>query len=91
MKRLIGERLVGRFRRFRQRVAESPGFFGRPRWEDDSEFSLDNYLHRIRLLESGGGESLEQTASQLLTRALDLGRPLWEIYQIDNYGGGPHF
>jgi WS/DGAT/MGAT family acyltransferase len=42
----------------------------------------------MNLSEPGDDEMLQQTASQLLTRALDLGRPLWEIHQIDNYRGG---
>lgn len=88
IRRLVGERLVGRFRRFRQRVVESSGYLGRPRWEDDPKFSLDHHLHRVRLPEPGDSDSLQRTASQLLTRALDLGRPLWDIHQIDNYRGG---
>ena len=88
VRELVQERFVEQFAHFRNRVVESPGRLTRPRWEADPDFSLDYHVQRVTLPEPGDHATLQRKASALMTRALDLDRPLWRIYQIDNCNGG---
>ena len=85
---VLEERLVGRFRRFRQRAADSrlPG--QGPHWEDDPTFDLDAHLHRRALPAPGGQAELEQLVGDLASTPLDRSRPLWQMYLIEGYGSG---
>jgi diacylglycerol O-acyltransferase len=73
---------------FRQRVAEPRLPFGRPRWEDDPAFALENHLHRVSLPEPAGDRELQVLVSDLMSVPLDRSRPLWHFHYVDNYRGG---
>jgi WS/DGAT/MGAT family acyltransferase len=88
LERLIEERLVGLFPRFRQKVVESTGRMARPHWQEDEKFELGTHLHHLALPEPGDKAVLQETAGELMTQALDDDRPLWQIYLLDNYEGG---
>jgi WS/DGAT/MGAT family acyltransferase len=83
---LLEERLVRRFPRFRQRVADPLG--RRPAFEDDPSFELSNHLHRLALPEPGDREALEELVGDLIDPPLDPNRPLWHVYLIEGYDGG---
>ena len=85
---VIDERFVGLFPRFRQRVVESTGRLARPYWEDVPDFDLDDHIHRMTLPEPGDRRVLQEVVGDVMTDALAMDRPLWQIYQIDNYEGG---
>ena len=91
LRRLIDERLIGLFPRFRQKVVESTGRMARPTWQEDEKFELDAHLHHLALPEPGDKGVLQETASELMTQALDYERPLWQFYLLDNYQGGSAF
>ena len=88
LREVVAERLVGLFPRFGQRVVESTGKLARPHWEEDPNFEIDDHIHRMRLPEPGDRQALQETVSELMSEALDMERPLWEFYLIDNYRGG---
>jgi diacylglycerol O-acyltransferase / wax synthase len=85
---VLEERLVGRFRRFRQRAVESrlPG--RAPHWEADPKFDLDAHLHRLALPAPGDQRELEELVGDLASTPLDRSRPLWHMYLIEGYGSG---
>jgi diacylglycerol O-acyltransferase / wax synthase len=79
------ERIVERFPRFRQRVAEP---LGRPAFEDDPEFDLDQHMHRLALPAPGDQCTLQELVSDLITPPLDRSRPLWHAYLMEGFGDG---
>ncbi|MGO8888254.1 MAG: wax ester/triacylglycerol synthase family O-acyltransferase [Streptosporangiaceae bacterium] len=85
------ERVVSRFRRFRQRVAD-PALtlapWAAPEWVDDADFALAGHVSRTRLPAPGDQRALQQTASDLAERPLRKDRPLWELHLLDGYGDG---
>lgn len=84
LRSVLSERLVGRFRRFRQRAVEEHGIW----WEDDPDFDLSHHLHHLELPPPRGRHELEALVASYLTVPLDRSRPLWELYVLDGYYGG---
>jgi diacylglycerol O-acyltransferase / wax synthase len=87
MVRALAERMLS-FRRFRQRVVEPTGGFGRAYWEDDPHFDLRSHVRRIALPAPGDRSTLEELISSLVSDPLDTSKPLWEFYLIENYEEG---
>ncbi len=89
VKRVHEERLVGRFPKFRQRVAESRLRFpvtvvgGRP------DFDLDHHVHHFALPAPNDQAALQGLVGDLMTMPLDRNRPLWHNYVVDGFGLGP--
>jgi diacylglycerol O-acyltransferase / wax synthase len=81
------ERLVEPFPPFRRRVREG-GVLAGPSWEDDPDFDLDLHLHRLALPPPGDQAALQEVVGDLITRPLDLARPLWEMHLLEGYGSG---
>lgn len=84
---LIGRRL-GLVPRYRQKVREVPGRLGLPVWVDDADFDLDYHVRRSALAAPGTEEVLRELVGRLLSRRLDLSRPLWEIYLVEGLADG---
>lgn len=82
--RVIQERLVERFDRFRQRPVEGPTG---PHWKD-VDVDLDLHVHRVALPAPGDRRALEAFVSDRVAMPLDRSRPLWETYLIDGFGSG---
>jgi WS/DGAT/MGAT family acyltransferase len=85
-KELLRQRLVNRFPRFRQRIADPLG--RAPAFEDDPNFDLDNHLHVLSLPDPGNHATLLDLVGDLVTPPLDPGKPLWHAYMIEGYEGG---
>jgi diacylglycerol O-acyltransferase / wax synthase len=79
--RILQERLIDPFPRFRQRVADPLG--RGPAFEDDPSFDIENHLHRIALPSPGDKAALQRVVSDLVSQPLDHGRPLWHAYTIE--------
>jgi diacylglycerol O-acyltransferase / wax synthase len=79
------ERMVERFPRFSQRVTEP---LGRPAFEDDPDFDIDQHLHRLALPAPGDTAALQELVSDLITPPLDRTRPLWHVYLVEGFGDG---
>ena len=85
------DRVVSRFRRFRQRAAD-PALtlapWAAPEWADDAGFALADHVSRTRLPAPGDQRALQRAASGLAGRPLRKDRPLWELHLLDGYGDG---
>ena len=81
LKRLLRERFVAAFPRFRQRAVQEPGGAW---WEDDPDFSLDRHVNRVSLPAPAGKAALEELVSALASTPLDPQRPLWHFHLVDN-------
>lgn len=72
--------------RFRQRVVEPVLPWRRPTWQDDRDFDLRYHLQKASLPPPGDQTSLQELVSLLAGTPLDLGRPLWQVHYVQNYG-----
>ena len=85
---VVRERLVERFPRYTQRIAEPRFGLGVPSWEDDPNFDLDLHLHHVALPAPGGEAELQALVADLMATPLDRSKPLWHTYLVDGYKGG---
>jgi diacylglycerol O-acyltransferase / wax synthase len=85
---LTQRRLVDRYPRFRQRVAESRLPLRPPRWEDDPDFAIEHHMHHLALPAPGDDATLQALIGDLMTMPLDRNRPLWHVYMVDGFGEG---
>lgn len=85
--RLIGQRIAF-VPRYRQRVREVPFGLGRPVWVDDAYFDLTYHVRRSALPRPGSMEQLVELVARLMSRPLDRGRPLWEVYLVEGLTDG---
>jgi diacylglycerol O-acyltransferase / wax synthase len=70
-------------RSFRQRLARVPMDLDHPYWIEDPDFDLEFHVREIALPSPGNWQQLCTQAARLLSRPLDLTRPLWEFYVIE--------
>ncbi|HEY1277852.1 MAG TPA: wax ester/triacylglycerol synthase family O-acyltransferase [Thermoleophilaceae bacterium] len=78
-------RIVDRYPRFRQRVADR---LRRPAFVDDPDFDLERHFHRVALPAPGDRQVLQELISDLITPPLDCAHPLWQVHLIEGYGEG---
>ena len=88
LERVIAERLVERYPKFRQRVIDSRLPLFPARWEDDPEFGLEHHLHHVALPAPGDTATLQQLIGELMAVPLDRNRPLWQAIMVDGFGTG---
>jgi WS/DGAT/MGAT family acyltransferase len=69
--------------RLRQRVLRLPAGLARPLWVDDDRFDLDFHLRRAAIPRPRGRPQLERVVGRVLSRPLDRGKPLWELYVFE--------
>ena len=77
---------------FRQRLVRVPFDLDHPYWIQDPEFDLEFHVRHIALPAPGDWRQLCIQVARLVSRPLDLDRPLWELYVIeglDNVDGVP--
>ena len=70
-------------RAFRQRLVTVPMSLGHPYWIEDPEFDLEFHLRHIALPAPGDWRQLCILTARLLSRPLDMNRPLWEAWVIE--------
>ena len=87
-RRIIEERLVERYPRFRRRVVEPSLGIGTPSWEDDPNFDIERHMHRIALPPPGDAGALQELVGDLMGAPLDRSKPLWDIYVVEGFGSG---
>ncbi|RNM16405.1 wax ester/triacylglycerol synthase family O-acyltransferase [Nocardioides pocheonensis] len=83
LRKVLQERLVDRFPRFRQRAVEDHGVW----WEDAVDFDLEEHLHAVQLPAPAGRTELEEFVARQLSMPLDRARPLWDLYVVEPYAG----
>jgi diacylglycerol O-acyltransferase / wax synthase len=67
--------------RFRRRVDGA-------QWVDDASFDVARHVHGMTLAEPSGPRELRALAGRLLSRPLDMDRPLWRLSLVDGLAGG---
>jgi WS/DGAT/MGAT family acyltransferase len=77
---------------FYQKIQRTPADIDYPYWVDDERFDLDFHVRHLALPKPGDWRQFCIQVSRLHSRALDMSRPLWELYVIeglDNVEGFP--
>ena len=65
--------------RYRQRIHRVPMNVAHPVWVDDPNFDLGAHVRREVLPPPGDGAALRRLVMRILSRPLDMRRPLWEM------------
>ncbi len=74
--------------RYRQRIVEPPGNFGRQRWIDDASFNLAYHVRHSALPAPGGDQQLRTLAARIFSQRLDRTKPLWELWVVEGLEDG---
>lgn len=74
------------FRRFRQKAVD--GARG-AHWVIDEDFDIRCHVRRTALPGAADKAELELLVSQMASTPLDMSRPLWQFYVVENYVDGP--
>lgn len=77
------EARLGEFPLLRQRALRAPLDCDLPYWVDDESFHLEHHVRHIALPKPGDWRQFCILTSRIHARALDISRPLWEIYVIE--------
>lgn len=88
LERVVQQRLVERYPRFRQLAVESRLPLLAPAFEDDPDFALEHHIHRRALPEPGDAAALRELVGDLMATPLDRSRPLWNLYLVDTADRG---
>ncbi len=67
----------------RRRLVEVPGNMDFPYWIEDPDFDIEFHVRHIALPQPGDWRQLYIQLARLHSRALDMSRPLWEVYIIE--------
>src|SRR5215208_3918114 len=70
--------------RYRQRVKEVPLQLGRPVWADDPHFQILYHVRHTAVPGPGSDEQLRNLAGRVLGQRLDMAKPLWELWLVEN-------
>ena len=73
---------------FRRRLLRVPFDLDLPLWIEDPHFDLDFHVRRAALPSPGGPAELDDFTGDLLSRPLDLSRPLWELHVVEGLADG---
>lgn len=73
---------------FRQRVVKVPFELDNPYFVDDPHFDIGYHVRRIAMPEPGSRELLQEFAGRLMSRPLDMNKPLWETYVVEGLEDG---
>jgi len=68
---------------FRQKILRVPLDLDYPYWTEDENFDIEYHVRHIALPKPGDWRQFCIQASRIHARALDLQRPLWEMYVIE--------
>lgn len=83
----VQQRIVDTFPTFRRRLRLSRNPLYLPSWEDDPDFDITNHLEVVNLPPPGTKVELRNLISEQRGQLLNRDRPLWKIYQFQNYEG----
>src|SRR5204862_5401416 len=68
---------------FREKLAYVRFGLDHPWWVEDKDFDMEYHIRHIALPKPGDWRQLCIQVARLVSRPLDLSRPLWEVYVIE--------
>jgi WS/DGAT/MGAT family acyltransferase len=85
--RVIDERLP-LVPRYRQKLRTAPFGVTAPAWVDDPDFDVSWHIRNTALPSPGGDAEIGRLLSRVMTRRMDLDRPLWEYWFCEGLADG---
>ncbi len=73
--------------RYRKRLAFTP-LLKRALWVDEGRFDITYHVRHLALARPGRDDQLQVLCEELMSRPLDRGKPLWELYVVEGLRGG---
>ncbi len=73
---------------FRQKLVKVPFGLNHPLLIEDPDFDLEYHVRRTALPAPGGARELEAFFSRLMSRPMDMSRPMWEGWIVEGLEGG---
>ncbi|MFT5223907.1 MAG: diacylglycerol O-acyltransferase, partial [Glaciecola sp.] len=73
---------------FRQKLVKVPFGLNHPILIEDPEFDLEYHIRRTALPAPGGMRELEAFFGRLMSRPMDMSRPMWEGWVVEGLEGG---
>lgn len=73
---------------FRRKLDNSLLNVDHPVWIEDDDFDIQRHVHRIAVPEPGGPAEVTELVGHLAGQTLDRGKPLWEMWVIEEVAGG---
>ena len=83
--RLMLDRRLKPFGRLHELVVRPRARGNMAHWEVDEQFDIDNHLSHVALPAPGDDVALRDMVSDLMSKPLDFGKPLWHMHVIDGY------
>lgn len=83
----LGRRLA-RVPQMRRKLRQVPLHLDHPYWVEDADFDLDYHVRRYGLPRPGGRAELSELIGDIASRAMDRGRPLWQMNVVEGYDDG---
>ncbi|MBS1793543.1 MAG: wax ester/triacylglycerol synthase family O-acyltransferase [Acidobacteria bacterium] len=84
--RHIGDRLF-LLPRYLQKVVPDPFGLAHPTWETDANFDLEKHIFKVEQDKPLTDDELVALAGKVLTEVMDRGKPLWELYVVEDVEG----
>jgi diacylglycerol O-acyltransferase / wax synthase len=81
--RTLISRRVAQVPAFRQRAHRVAFGLQHPVWVDDPDFDLTDHVRRVSLPSPGDSRALGAVVADVISRPLDLARPLWEMVVVE--------
>jgi WS/DGAT/MGAT family acyltransferase len=78
---------IDRLPALREKLATVPLGLGRPFWQEDPDFRLEEHLHSAPVSGTGGLHDLALDVERIGRDRLDRGRPLWEMHVLTGLSG----
>ncbi|NRB39453.1 MAG: wax ester/triacylglycerol synthase family O-acyltransferase [Pseudomonadales bacterium] len=66
-----------------KKLHHAPMELERPYWIEDQDFNLADHIFQITLDKPGNKQQLNQLISEIMSKPLDMDKPLWQIYFIE--------
>lgn len=73
---------------FRQKLVKVPFGLNHPVLIEDPNFDIEYHVRRTALPQPGGMRELEAFFSRLMSRPMDMSRPMWEGWIVEGLEGG---
>jgi WS/DGAT/MGAT family acyltransferase len=74
--------------RYRQKLRTAPFGMAAPAWVDDPDFDVRWHIRNTALPTPGGDAEIGRLMSRVMTRRMDLDRPLWEYWFCEGLTDG---
>ncbi len=74
--------------RYQQKVVPDPYNIAHPTWEEDENFDINSHIFEIKTPKALSQKELAALMGEKMSDLMDRGKPLWELYVVNDVEGG---